>query len=170
MSTPVVSPLSPQERNELMDVYKTLFETWRSQVDSYWQRSNYFAVFETAAVSGCWILISGSRMVEIVAGLVLSILGIGLTMVWHHSNDKTHTYVLHWWDSIRNIETRLNLAPNDFAEQLTQAQEIRHQRDGGIQYRDLIQRVPLLFGIAWAALLLIAVGRAAYVARHWRII
>jgi hypothetical protein len=161
MSTQVASPISPQDRNELMGVYKTMFETWRSQVDSYWQRSSYFAVFETAAVSGCWILVSGSRLVEILAGLALSILGTLLTVVWHYSNKKTHTYVRHWWDSVRKIEARLNLAPNDFAEQLTQAQEIRHQRDGGIQYRDLIQRVPLLFGIAWAVLFLVAVGRAS---------
>lgn len=34
-----------------MEVYKTVFETWRAQVDSYWQRSNYFAAFETAALA-----------------------------------------------------------------------------------------------------------------------
>ena len=36
-----------------MDVYKVMWDTWRSQVDSYWQRSGYFALFETAAIGGC---------------------------------------------------------------------------------------------------------------------
>jgi hypothetical protein len=42
---PVERQLTKAER---LDLYKIIFETWRSQVDSSWQRSNYFAAFETA--------------------------------------------------------------------------------------------------------------------------
>src|ERR1017187_4444212 len=102
------------------DPSKTLFETWRSQVDSYWQRSNYFAAFETAAIAASWYLVSKSDELNVGAGLVLSMLGIWLTVAWHQSNEKTHTYVRHWWDSIIRIEGRLGLTPSslDFARQL----------------------------------------------------
>lgn len=39
------------------DVYKTISDTWRYEVDSYWQRNNYFAAFETAALAGCWYVV-----------------------------------------------------------------------------------------------------------------
>ncbi len=53
MSAPDATP-SPDRRNDLMEVYKTISDTWRSQVDSSWQRSTYFAAFEIAALGGCW--------------------------------------------------------------------------------------------------------------------
>ena len=72
----------------------------------------------------------------------------------------------HWWDAIRTIEGRLSLRPNDFAEQLEQEME-EHR---STQYRVLIQRVPRLFNIVWAALLLVAVVRSLYFAFHWGIL
>ena len=78
-----------------MDVYKVMWDTWRSQVDSYWQRSGYFALFETAAIGGCWYLASGRCLLEMVAGIGSSILGIALTAVWHRNNEKMHIYVRH---------------------------------------------------------------------------
>jgi len=167
MSTqpPNIPEVNPQERSELMEVYKITFDTWRSQVDSYWQRSNYFALFETAAVGGCWHLVSGEHALEVLLGVGFAILGIALTVVWHRNNAKTHIYVRHWWDALTTIEGRLNLRPNDFAAQLEQEQEERH-KNGDIWYRHLIQWVPCLFGVAWVALFLVAVARALYFACH----
>jgi hypothetical protein len=150
--------LSPTQRIELIDVYKTTFDTWRSQVDSYWQRSNYFALFETAAIGGCWHLVSGQHAL---AGVGLSLLGIALTVVWYRNNTKTHAYVRHWWDALMAIESHLHLGPNDFATQLERKQEERHKSEGDTAYRRLIQQVPILFGVAWTALLFVGVIRAA---------
>jgi len=55
-----------------IEVYKVVFETWRSQVESYWQRSNYFAAFETAALTGCWYLVEHKHPK---VGIFVSILG-----------------------------------------------------------------------------------------------
>jgi hypothetical protein len=41
------------EIRDRLEVYKTLFETWRFEVNSHWQRSSYFAAFETVAVAAC---------------------------------------------------------------------------------------------------------------------
>jgi len=55
-----------------MEVYKTIFDTWRSQVDSSWQRSSYFAGFEIAAIGGCWLLASSNDNLALGAGVVFS--------------------------------------------------------------------------------------------------
>ena len=79
----------PAKRLEQIELYKTIFDTWRSQVDSSWQRSNYFAAFETAAIGGCWLLASGDRRISIVAAIVFSIGGLLLTAIWYVSTVKT---------------------------------------------------------------------------------
>lgn len=132
MSAPDAGPAKNPQGPDLMEVYKTIFETWRSQVNSYWQRSNYFAAFETAAIAGCWHLASSSRLLEAGASVGLCVLGIWLTVVWYLSNDKTHTYVRHWWNAIGKLEEQVGLAPNDFARQL------ELQRRGGCRYSRLI--------------------------------
>jgi len=157
----VMPPNGRDERDNRIEVYKTIFDTWRSQVDSYWQRSNYFALFETAAVGACWHLVSGSHKLEVGAGVGLSVLGICLTFVWYRNNAKTHGYVRHWWDSMGKIEAQLNLTPNDFASQLDRKQDEEHKERGGWEYRDMIQKVPILFGVAWVALFVTAVVRLA---------
>lgn len=162
MSAPnVVGPAEKPQGPDLMEVYKTIFDTWRSQVGSYWQRSNYFAAFETAAIAGCWHLAGSSHLLEAGAGAGLCLLGIWLTGVWYQSNKKTHAYVRHWWDAIRKTEEQLGLAPSDFAQQLELAQELGRQGKSGGQYRDLIQQVPKIFLVAWIALFVIATVRIA---------
>jgi hypothetical protein len=149
-----------------MEVYKTTFDTWRSQVDSYWQRSNYFALFETAAIGGCWHLVSGGHALPIASGVGFCILGIALTVLWHTNNTKTHGYVRHWWDALMMIERQLHLRPNDFATQLERRQEERHKSEGDTDYKHLIQRVPILFGVAWMGLLLVGLVRMMSLACH----
>jgi hypothetical protein len=142
-----------------MEIYKTAFETWRSQVDSYWQRSNYFAAFETAAITGGWLLASGPRLVEVGAGCLFSVLGFTLTLVWYKQDRKVSIYVRHWWDSIRECERKLNLTPYDFAQQLETRQGERNAEQKTLEYQRLIKWVPKLFAIAWIALVISAICR-----------
>jgi len=108
MSAPDVVP--PPERRDLVEVYKTVFETWRSQVESSWQRSTYFAAFEIAAIGGCWLLVSDEkRLLPVAAGIAFSIGGLWLTRIWYKSTTKTQAYVLHWWKGIIEVEKGLSL-------------------------------------------------------------
>jgi len=133
---------------QLSRMYTQLFKTWRSQVDSYWQRSNYFAAFETAALAGCWYVLDKRYLTT---GIVFSILGVSLTIVWSISNLKTHAYVRHWWEAIISVEGQLRLSPNDFAT------KIEEQRKT-LPYRNVIQVVPILFGIAWVTLFVLGLA------------
>jgi hypothetical protein len=136
-----------------MEVYKAIFDTWRSQVDSSWQRSNYFAAFEIAAIGGCWLLVSGEKRLPVGVGILFSAGGLWLTWIWYRSTKKTQAYVRHWWDSLMKVEDWLALSPYDFARQL--------ERKGGEEYRRLLKQIPLLFGVAWIVLLIVATSRFA---------
>lgn len=50
-------------RSAELEVYRNAYETWRFEVDSYWQRNAYFAAFETAAIGGCWYLLEKPYLV-----------------------------------------------------------------------------------------------------------
>ena len=145
----------PPER--MSEVYKATVETWRSQVDSSWQRSTYFATFEIAAVAGCWILVSHCQRLQIAAGAAFSLGGLALTVIWYLSTKKTSEYVHHWWDSIRTIERDLLLAPYDFAQQL----ESKQKELQWVRYRTLMSWIPRLFCVAWASMFVVATVRLA---------
>ncbi len=155
MTTPG-TPTPPPNHNELMEVYKTIFDTWRSQVDSSWQRSSYFAAFEIAAIGGCWLLVSGDRRLPIEAGIGFSVGGFLLTVIWAVSTSKMHEYVRHWWDSIQKIEAALALSPHDYAEQL---EFKREQARSILPYKLLVVSIPFVFSLVWVALFVIAVVR-----------
>src|SRR5947209_15084 len=104
---------------DLAESYKTVLETWRFQVNSYWQRSSYFAAFETVAMAGYWKLLREPGVPRCVA-VVFGILGIALTIVWWLSNRKTRDYVEYWWRSLMELEAKLELQSGgtDYATRL----------------------------------------------------
>src|SRR5579871_209758 len=145
---------------DLGESYKQALDTWRFQVNSYWQRSSYFAAFETVAMAGYWKLIADVSVPRCVA-VAFGILGIALTIVWWLSNRKTHEYVDHWWRSLIELEAKLGLQSGgtDFATR------IEGKEKSGPRYRNLVQAVPVLFFVAWISLLGLAVSQM-FVSSH----
>lgn len=136
---------------ELIEMYKSLLDTWRFEVNSHWQRSSYFAAFETVAVAGCWKLLAGSpRQPQAAVGL--SVLGILLTCVWLLNNDKTRYYARYWFTAVEKVERRLAERTGeqnvDFAAQI-----LHRRRTDWIRHPYLVQAVPLIFLAAWGCLL-----------------
>jgi hypothetical protein len=93
--------------------------------------------------------------------IAVSFGGILLTIIWYRSTVKTWRYVRHWWDSIIEIEKDLNMGQQkyDIASRLESAPK------DCLPYRCLVQAIPLLFGMAWAALLILSIARCAYLMR-----
>ena len=144
------------EHQRMVELYKTIFETWRFQINSYWQRSSYFAAFETAAIFGCWHLIVGTPP-HLKAGALVSILGAVLTIIWLINNHKTHKYVDYWWIALGKIEGKLALPLSTVdgkqQEQSDFAFVGRHTGSGQPPYTWVVQSVPVLFFVVWLALL-----------------
>lgn len=152
-----IANMDDNERTEL--IYKTIFDTWRSQVDSSWQRSTYFAAFEIAAIGGCWLLASGEKLLPVGAAIVVSVGGLLLTLIWYLSTKKTQEYVRHWWESVLAIENGLlpTPSPYNFAQQL--------DRKGKDEYRKLLPGIPVLFSAAWIALFTLSIARFTWLVR-----
>jgi hypothetical protein len=146
------------DTKELLEIYKTLFETWRFQVNSHWQRSSFFAGFETVALAACWKLFDDKPdKYTILLGAFLALLGVALTVVWYLINNRTHKYALYWLEQVGEVETRI-MAGNsewgiDFAKRVLDSQRttITSSRIG---HHQLERAVPLVFIAAWIALLL----------------
>ncbi len=140
------------DTKELLEIYKSLFDTWRFEVNSHWQRSSYFAAFETVALGACWKLLTGPPN-QRWAGAVLSELGVILTGIWFLNNQKTHHYGRHWFEAVCEVEARLMKHSGehgiDFATRI-----LHRRRTDLIGHPYLVQMVPVIFYIAWALLLL----------------
>lgn len=128
------------------EVYKTIFETWRYEVDSYWQRNNYFAAFETVALAGAWYVVEHKHLWS---GLAFSTLGICSTIVWLITSIAVHRYISYWWRSIKNVEAALSLEENSLAF------ATKHP-GSGLRPSQLVHVIPLLFTSAWLVIFVFA--------------
>jgi hypothetical protein len=131
--------------NELKQVvYKTIFETWRCQVDWFWQRNNYFAAFEIGALAGCWYVVEHSHPW---LGLVLAVAGLASTLAWFVTSIVTHRYADYWRESIQHIEHELAL--KDFGcDFMTKNPRTR---------LPWVHAIPVFFMLAWIAIFVFAI-------------
>jgi hypothetical protein len=129
------------------EVYRTIFETWRYEVDSYWQRNNYFAAFETAALAGCWYVVEHAHPKF---GPAFSLLGLVSTIVWLITSIAVHRYVDYWWNSIQKIEGQLSLEKDglDFAT--------KHP-GSRLHPSILVHFIPALFAAGWIVILVFSI-------------
>lgn len=141
--------------SSLDDLYKIAFETWRFQVNSYWSRNSYFAVFETAAVAGMWKLTDRHRFTAVVFALLCGV----LTWIWGTSSRRSHEYVRFWWEETTRLEKHYansNASTTEAVVSLVSGFESWRDkyrdksRDTELSYSKLIRLVPWLFGIGWA--------------------
>jgi len=136
----------PSKQEMRQEVYRTIFETWRYEVDSYWQRNNYFAAFETAALAGCWYVVDHTHLW---AGLAFSILGFASALIWFLTSMAVHRYVDYWWDSIKEIEDKL-LLKDDGLHFATK------NPGSGMHPSLLVHVIPVLFMVAWVVIFAVA--------------
>lgn len=131
------------EDSTVKQVYQTTVETWRYEVDSYWQRNNYFAAFETAALAGCWYVVEHSQPWP---GLAFSFLGLISAIIWYITSLAVLKYVRYWWGAIKTAESKLSLGNLclDFAT--------KHP-GSKLHPSSLVLVIPLLFGAAWLVIL-----------------
>jgi hypothetical protein len=141
---------------DLLAVYKSVFETWRFQVNSHWQRSSFFSAFETIALGACWKLFAdNSNMGAVYLGAFLSCLGVVLSIVWLLINRKTHQYARYWLESVAKLEIRLmehtGDSEIDFAGRILDEARSTVPKTF-VSHYTLERLVPVLFILAWMAM------------------
>jgi len=93
------------EQSKFAERFQSALETWRFEVESYWTRTSYFAVFETAALGGQWLIFKDYWYTS----LALSIAGMSLTVLWFTNNSRMHEYVDQWWRRAGEIEAHFGI-------------------------------------------------------------
>ncbi len=141
---------------ELLEIYKTLFETWRFQVNSHWQRSSFFAAFETAAIAACWKLLADTPTPHTRTAVTLALFGAALTLVWFLINNRTHVYAVYWLHAVGVIEQKLEYSSRESGIDFAKKIPTRVER-GLVEHHNLERAVPVLFLIAWIVLLFLGI-------------
>lgn len=114
------------------------WENWRFQVDSGWNRSNYFAVVETIALAGAWQVLQSCYLKT---GLFFTFLGLLSTIIWFLNDLINHTYILYWWRSTNE--------PHDYEKKAERFGVGRWWSNVGVKYSYLMHVIPIIFGAAW---------------------
>lgn len=136
---------------EMIETRKIAYETWRFQVDSYWTRNSYFAVFEIAAVAGVWKVADRHPWM----GAVFCILCMALTLIWLFSNHRVHEYIELWWKKAALLDPESFELANGFSEFREEERERKSrwlERVFPVPYAIAIQGIPSLFLLGWVAL------------------
>ena len=115
------------------------WDNWRFQVDSRWNRSNYFAVVETVALAGAWQVLDQNKYPK--SALFFAFLGLLSTIVWLLNDLINYTYILYWWRST-----------DQWQEYEKKAEELGIRRwwpKVGLKYSHLMNVIPIIFVAAW---------------------
>ena len=154
-------------KDEFFRLYGLIMENWRFQVNSNWQRTNYFALFETALLGGTWKIISEGH---VVSGFAAALLGIVLTLIWLLNDVKAGSYIAYWWASLGSMEKALwpTVAegekeppwPLNFVSNYDlNARMYGIPKLSWPSYHGLMRAVPGLFFVGWFSILVFAYYR-----------
>jgi hypothetical protein len=134
------------------------WENWRFQVDSGWNRSNYFAVVETVALAGAWQVLDQSTHPK--TALFFAFLGLLSTIIWLLNDLINHTYISFWWLSA--IPKRKDWY-DDEAKKLGIGRWWSERL--GVKYSHLMHVIPIIFSAAWLWMLALFIPspRSCYV-------
>jgi len=139
------------------DIFSERFESamsaWKFQVDSYWTRNSYFALFETAAAAGVWKLIECKHWWT---SLAFSVGLVVLTLLWLFNNRRLHEYISYWWERAGKAEEAYTQSGGISQENkpgwvflVHKYESNRPNRNASIPYHNSIQVIPVLFLLSW---------------------
>ena len=121
-------------QREFSERFSAVLETWRFQVDAYWTRASYFAVFEMGALAALWqVFRSGYN----VSTIVFSAGGCALTLIWAFNNSRVHNYVAYWWRRTAALEAEFGVCAN---RQLVEGYDKRREDDPTFRYSVSVRR------------------------------
>jgi hypothetical protein len=141
------------EHEKFAERFESAMSAWKFQVESYWTRNSYFALFETAAAAGVWKLIADRHWwtsFAFSAGLIV------LTLIWLFNNMRIHEYIRYWWKSAGEAEKAYVASikmPSEVKPEwilLVHDYETRRPNQNAlIPYHLSINAIPVLFILCW---------------------
>ena len=152
------------------ELHPEILAIWRWQVDSYWTRTSYFALFATGVFTAAATLYIHDHC-GLAAGC--GIFGLLLSVCWWLNNKRTHEYVRYWWRYLGALENDapqgqpLPLLPpvsgyNENLKRFGKDPERMHC----LPYHVIVQTIPFLFFVAFSFISIIGGCRWLYSLYH----
>jgi hypothetical protein len=135
-------------QREFAERFGAALETWRFEVNSYWTRTSYFAIFQAGAFTGLWKIFSSRE--HLYTSIALSVAGLVLTVIWGVNNIRMHQYVMYWWNRAGDIEEEFEVCAE--RSLVRDYEKIREQKQGVRrlgQYSWWVNAVPAVFLSGW---------------------
>ena len=144
-------------QREFAERFGAAIETWRFEVNSYWTRNSYFAVFQGGAFVALWTLLQKQYSVTAVG---MSLFGVLLTLVWFVNNGRMHEYVEYWWNRAGEIEDEFEVKAE---RRLILGYEDRRKHKHCLRYSTLVQLAPCLFLCGWLWVFCLSVSACLHI-------
>ena len=129
------------------DMLQMSFEAWKFQVDAYWTRTSYFALFELAFAAGVWKVFTDNHWFTS-AGMAAG--AEVLTIVWIVNNARLHEYIDYYYRRIMHFEAALGLVGEGSI--FSRFEDNRRKCPPG-SYHIYVQLIPSLFLLGWGWML-----------------
>jgi hypothetical protein len=122
------------------------FEAWKFQIDAFWTRTSYFALFELAFAAGLWKVFDSGHLITS-AGLALG--AILVTCIWIINNSRLHEYILYYNERVRHFEGADQIYKIDKEDTIFVRFKSHRKKCPPGSYHIYIQVVPLIFLVGW---------------------
>jgi hypothetical protein len=119
------------------------FEAWKFQIDAFWTRTSYFALFELAFGAGLWKVFESGHWFT---SACMALGAILLTCIWIINNIKLHEYILYYSERVKHFEGAVGI---DTQDTIFAGFETSRQNCFPGSYHLYIQGVPLIFIVGW---------------------
>ena len=141
------------QQREFAERFGVAIETWRFHLASYWTRTTYFALFQVAAFSGLWSIVTAHHHCYTAA--FLSFAACAFSVIWLVSGLRMHEYIEYWWERAAAIEREFHVTPERSLVQHYQSFSDRKGRRHRLgRYSLWIAAVPCVFLSAWLWMLI----------------
>ena len=145
-------PVNMNDHGRIEKLQQMAFEVWKFQIEAFWTRTSYFALFELAFAAGVWKTFDSHHWITS-AGI--SVGALSLTIVWIANNSRLHEYIVYYGERLKHYEAVLEITREDTI--FTRFDDNRCKRFPG-RYHLYIQAVPIFFTAAWVYMLVWSVS------------
>jgi hypothetical protein len=141
-----MSEMSKTSTPDGFEVYKLAFQHTDKEWEMLWQRNGHFLVGNSALLVALGLLSSA-----VYFGLIISILGLLLAIIWWHSNREAYAFNFYWIRELRRLEEHLSGC--DLWTRVA-SQTARVQGRPSTRYNHHGTYLAIVFALIWALIVL----------------
>ena len=146
------------QQREFQERFGVAIENWRFQVSAQWNRATYFSLFQIAAFSSTWNVVTTGR--HRYSAVFLTFAACAISIIWFVNSLRMHEYANYWWHRAAAIEKDFNITPARSLIQSTRDHKGIGARIG--HHSAWMKAIPLVFLSAWLWMLCWSLAEVAH--------